>query len=356
MFDRGLINPMLTGAELYEALKSIPEYDDSIRTRDKSTRLVALSDIYNVYVPSKLSEEIYTKLYLALIRSLNKKGTKDIVRQINENYKAIKGLNYHGIMGGADSFSIIGSSGLGKSSAISRAIRIISDTYIDYNNTKICPFVIAQCPFDSSTNGLCLEVLRKVDELLYTHYYANAIRSRATTDVLIGMISQVSISHIGVLIIDEIQHCAVSKNGRSFINGITQIINNSGVSICLVGTPECLSLFQNKLQLARRSMGLYYQTMLYDSFFEEFCRSFFIYQYTQQKTDLTDSIIEWLYEHSGGLVSVVVSLLHDAQEIAILSGYEKIDLKSLGEAYNKRTAMLHGFLQKNTPSLSKTSR
>ena len=50
MFDRSLINPMMTGEELNNALEILPEYDDTIKTKDKSTRLVALSDLYNIYI------------------------------------------------------------------------------------------------------------------------------------------------------------------------------------------------------------------------------------------------------------------------------------------------------------------
>ena len=119
MFDRSLINPMMTGEELNNALRIIPKYYDSIRTKDKSTRLVALSELYNIYIPSRMSEEIYSKLYLSLLRSLNKKDTINAVRQENENYKAVKQMSYQGIIGGSDSFTIIGCSGIGKSSAIS---------------------------------------------------------------------------------------------------------------------------------------------------------------------------------------------------------------------------------------------
>ena len=35
---------------------------------------------------------------------------------------------------------------------------------------------------------------------------------------------------------------------------------------------------------------------------------------------------------------------HDAQEIAILSGSESLDLQSLEEAYRQRLTMLHGYL------------
>ena len=62
------------------------------------------------------------------------------------------------------------------------------------------------------------------------------------------------------------------------------------------------------------------------------------------RTEITDGMIEWLYEHSSGNISVVVSLIHDAQEIAILNGKEVLNLESLNEAYQKRLSMLHGFI------------
>ena len=357
MFDRSLINPMLTGEELNNALRIIPEYDDSIRTNDKSTRLIALSELYNIYIPSRMSEEIYSKLYLALLRSLNKKDTINAVRQANENYKAVHQKSYQGIIGGSDSFTIIGCSGIGKSSAISRAVDLITDkSFVEFNNTKICPVMVVQCPFDSSVKGLAFEILRNIDDVLETKYYSNALRSHATTDVLIGIISQVSLYHIGLLIIDEIQNVASSKNGKTFINALTQLINNSGVSICMVGTPECKVFFEQQLQLARRSMGLEYTPLQYDYYFENFCRTVFRFQYTRYQTELEAVILERLYEYSGGLVSLVVSLLHDAQEIAIITGSESLNLASLNEAFQKRTAMLHGYLERYIIKLPVTTK
>ena len=52
-----------------------------------------------------MSVEIYSKLYLALIRSLQKKGSRLAVRQYAENYKAVKQRDYSGILGGSDSFN-----------------------------------------------------------------------------------------------------------------------------------------------------------------------------------------------------------------------------------------------------------
>lgn len=343
---------MKSGDDLIKALEVLPEYNPEIRNTDTSVRLMALSDLYRVYIPSQMSLEIYSKLYLALLRSMQKKGTKLVVQQQNQNYRAIVQQEYSGIMGGSDSFTIIGTSGIGKSSAISRAINLITKNRVieaDNPYTHVIPCIIVQCPFDSSVKGLLLEVLRKVDEVLDSKYYQNALRARATTDMLIGSVSQVVLNHIGMLVVDEIQNVANSKNGKSLIGALTQLINNSGISICMVGTPESSRFFESAMQLARRSVGLQYTTMSHDNYFQDFCKVMFKYQYVQKTTEITDGIIAWLYEHSAGITSVVVALIHDAQEIAILNGKEILNLDSLNEAYQQRLSLLHGYIQ---PSVS----
>jgi len=338
---------MRSGKELLSALEVLPEYDSGIIEADIPTRLMALSDLYRLYVPSQMSVEIYSKLYLALLRSLQKKGTKMAVQQQYQNLKAIRQQEYNGIIGGSDSFTIIGASGIGKSSAISRAITLITENrVIEVENpyTKIIPCICVQCPFDSSVKGMLLEILRKVDEMIESKYYENALRARTTTDMLIGNVSQVALNHIGLLVVDEIQNVCNSKNGKSLVGMLTQLINNSGISICMVGTPESAVFFEQAVQLARRSLGLRYDVMEYGTDFRKFCEIVFSYQYVKQKMEITDGIVEWLYEHSSGNISVVVSLIHDAQEIAILNGKEVLDLEALQEAYKQRLSMLHGFI------------
>lgn len=352
---------MKSGNELISALSIIPEYDETICQQNQAVRLMALSDLYQIYIPSQMSLEIYSKLYLALLRSMQKKGTQMAIKQRYENYRAIQQQSYSGILGGSDSFTIIGTSGIGKSSAISRAISLITENRIietDKPYTKIIPCLIVQCPFDSSVKGLLLEILRKVDEELGTDHYNHAIKSRAaTTDMLIGSVSSIALNHIGMLVVDEIQNVVNSKNGKSLIGALTQLINNSGVSICMVGTPESTLFFEQAMQLARRSVGLQYTTMKYDEYFQSFCKIIFKYQFLKNQTEITAAITEWLYEHSAGVVSVVVSLIHDAQEIAILTGKEVLNLDTLNEAYQQRLTLLHGYIQpsviQNKPTTKK---
>ena len=340
--------PMLTGNELVSALTVLPEYDEHICLENEAVRLMALSDLYRIYLPSQMSLEIYSKLYLSLLRSLQKKNTTIAVKQRYENNKVIRQQAYSGIIGGSDSFTILGASGIGKSSAIGRAISLITENRIIETKEpycKIIPCLLVQTPFDSSPKALLLEILRKADEELSTNYYQHAIKSRAATvDMLIGVVSSVSLNHIGMLVVDEIQNVMNSKNGKSLIGMLTQLINNSGISICMIGTPESAVFFEQAMQLARRSLGLQYHRMEYDQYFCDFCRTIFGYQYVKKKSFITPMIIDWLYEHSAGVISVAVSLVHDAQEIAILSGIEEINLEVLREAYQKRMSLLHGYI------------
>ena len=175
-------------------------------------------------------------------------------------------------------------------------------------------------------------------------------------DTLIGSVSQVCLNHIGLLVVDEIQNVVNSKNGKNLIGSLIQLINNSGISICMVGTPESEIFFEQAMQLARRSVGLKYSALPYDEHFYEVCDRLFSYQYVRNISTLNDAIVEWLHQHSSGVISIVVSLIHDAQEIAILNGREVLDINSLEEAYQNRLSMLHEYIKPVRKSIGKNTK
>ena len=75
------MNAFLTGKELKEALAILPQYDDRIRNATTGERLLALNNLFNLYYPSPMAAEIYSKLYLAYVRAMQKKHTLAAVRQ-----------------------------------------------------------------------------------------------------------------------------------------------------------------------------------------------------------------------------------------------------------------------------------
>ena len=139
--------PMLSGSELERALTILPEYDPAIVNENDAMRLIALTDIYKVFVPNQMSKEIYSKLYLALLRSLQKKEGKLRVKQGIANHQTIMQQEHCGILGGSDSFTIIGASGIGKSSSISRAVQLLTkEPVIEIDNLWVFPILFPYFP------------------------------------------------------------------------------------------------------------------------------------------------------------------------------------------------------------------
>lgn len=343
-----LLPPLISGDALIRAVSYYPDYDKKIIDAEPYERLERLTDIYRLYYPFPMAIEIYSKLYLATVYSLKKKNTKLAVQQRNMTYRSMTGdKQYKGIIGGMDSLTIIGLSGIGKSSAVQTALSLISGGLIieaDNPYIKIIPCLQVQCPYDASPKGLLLEILRSVDEAIDTKYHERSRKASDTTDVLIGTVSQVCLNHVGLLVIDEIQNVSGRKSGSSLMSMIIQLINSSGISICMVGTPECIPFFESSMQLSRRSSGLKYGILPYDRYFEDFCRKVWQYQYVKEAVPIDTGLMEWLYQHSGGIVANVVSLIHDAQEMAILSGAERLDRYALERAYTGRMAFMHRFV------------
>lgn len=354
----GKMPKMVMGKELEDAMLSLPAYDPEICKADAGARLVALNDVADIYLPSQMSYEIYSKIYLSMLHSLKKKQTRDAVVQGNQNHRRLQGLSYHSVLGGADSFSITGPSGIGKSTALAKSIALsggeqIIETREPY--AKIIPCVNVQCPHDCSVKGLLLAILSQVDIAIGTSYQQMAVKNRASIDSLIGTVSQVALNNILLIIIDECQNVCRNKGGVNLVSAMTQLINASGVSICMVGLPETELFFNREMQLARRSVGLSYQALPCNEYFMKFCEVLFSYQYVSKPSNITLDLMELLYECTGGILALVVSIIMEAQQIAILTGKEKLDKEAILLAYEDRLKNVQDFVKVNTKTRKQAS-
>jgi len=341
-----MLPPLLLGDELITAMTNLPHYDSSVRNRSASERLMLLSDIYKVFLPTSMATEIYQRIYLMTRMSLQRKGTAESVRLMNANYTWSHGGEYHGIATGASSATIIGISGVGKTSCVQSSINLLG-SIIEIENPchKIIPIVMVSCPFDCSYKGLLCQILISIDEILGTTYYQKC--GKMNSQQILGMVCQICHLHVGLLIIDEIQLLSgATKAGSILYRMILQLINTSCINVLLVGTSECLQFFAGNQQIARRSVGLQYGAMEFDGDFRKLAEILYSYQYTKQESKMTENILFWLYEHTGGIPAVLTAVIHDAQEIAILRGRETLGIDTLTEAYSSRMQMLHGYLAK----------
>lgn len=244
------------------------------------------------------------------------------------------------------SATCIGVSGIGKTTCIQAAVNFcgkVIETDMPYR--KLIPVLEVSCPFNCSFRSLCSQILAKLDGYLGTDYYQKSLKRTMNAEQIMQMVCNLANIHIGVLIIDEIQMIIENKSGSQLYRMILQLINSAQINVLLCGTPECIPFFTQNPQMARRTTGLQYGPMPYDDYFREFCRIMFSYQYVQKHSELTDILLEWLYEHSGGgIPGTIMALIHDAQEIAIQNGKEELCIATLAEAYQRRMQMLHPYI------------
>lgn len=346
---------LLTGQRLKEKLESLPEYDHEIIYKGQGERLLALHTLSDIYISNPMAEEIYFKIYTSVSHVLAKKFSVEHVKQGNIN-RFSPGFS---VLGGADSFTIIGPSGIGKSTAIQRAINLATDGVIiesAHPYAKIIPVLSVQCPHDCSVRSLLFDILSRVDAILGTNYAVSARKSRATVDFLIQSVCQIALSSICLIIIDEVQNVLMHRNGINLINCLTQLINSSGVAICFVGLPESEELLQAGFQLARRTVGLSYGALSYREL-QDFCNKLFMYQYVRHPAEVSIDLLDTIYELTGGIRALAVSLFWQAQEVAIISGKEEITPELLREVFHRRMRNISSWLpEKRKRSSSRKSR
>ncbi|MCX4328745.1 MAG: ATP-binding protein [Lachnospiraceae bacterium] len=352
-----MLPKMLFGEELKTELEVLPEYDEAFRELDAGARLLKLPDIYRIFIPNDMAYEIYHKLYSMVSVSMQRKGTAEAVRLLNaaqrghEETESSGGYaihEYKGVATGMTSATCIGVSGIGKTSCLQAASGLCGgtiETKLPYQ--KLVPVLEISCPFNCSFRSLCSQMLAKLDECLGTDYYQKSLKRSINAEQVMQMVCNLANIHIGVLVIDEIQMIIENKSGTQLYRMILQLINSSNICVLMCGTPECVPFFEQNPQMARRMAGLQYGPMMYDVHFKEFCQTVFSYQYTKNKTELTDGILEWMYEHSGAIPATVTALIYSAQEISIQNGSEKLDIAALNAAYDKRMKMLHPYILPN---------
>lgn len=260
--------PMLAGQELIRALASVPLYSTSDRDRSTGERLQLLSALYEFYQPLTMTLDLYCEVYNAMQHCYGQYTPQREAAALQQGYAAMQGKAVAASIGGGNSFSVVGVSGLGKSTALQRVLslfpRIIH--HERYKGQMLCcqqiPYLVVQTPHDGSVKAMILDIYLQLDALLGTSYQHYALAHKLTLDVLVSQLNQiVRVNHVGLLVIDELQNIAYRKNGIRFINFLVQLINGAGVSICMVGTPRVLQVLQQEFRSARRTTGLIYDRL-----------------------------------------------------------------------------------------------
>lgn len=337
-----VLDTALSVEDMLNNLKLSIPFDKTERLLPSYIRRECLSGLYQFFQPWGVHLEMYEKFTRAIKSGyinrnpLAPEFTKDLngisscVRNRDSNFSTFSATNT-----GATGFSVIGYSGIGKTSLINRVLanypQVITHTEykgIKFPHTQIV-WMKLECPFDGSVKGLCTNFFLEFDRITGDNtYYKNAASSRATTDVMIPQMALIAKRHsLGALIIDEIQNISAAKSGgvQKMLNFIMNLINTIGVPVILVGIPEAISVLSSNLMVARRNTGQ--QGSIVMDFLDRdsdnwniFINGLWKYQWTSQYTPLTEEMNDIMNESSCGIVDVAVKLYDKVQQLAIING------------------------------------
>lgn len=238
-----------------------------------------------------------------------------------------KRLNH--IRSTADSLSIIGISGIGKTTAIERLLlmypQVIKHQVYEeqpFNKTQIVWLKI-DCPYDGSLSTLCKSFFKAIDDLLGTRYLEKfGYLNRVISTMLLHMTSLASMYGIGVLVIDEIQHLLHAKNDQEeMLNFFVTLSNTVGIPTVLIGTSKAQQLFKGNFRQARRAASD--GAIIWDRMDEQseewefFLETLWELQCLKTRSSLTEDVKKTFYEECQGITSVAVNLFILAQERAL---------------------------------------
>lgn len=258
---------------------------------------------------------------------------------------------------------ISGRSGMGKSTLVDRVLSSLGNHVTRHSCFQGVPFPETQIlylrrniPPNCTPARLARTFGTYVDKLVEAPMYAEAFRALRTVgggqDVYLAAIDRItSAHHVGAIVLDEIQNLLGSGAQRErVIELLVNLREEGGLPIILVGTPKALKLLEGDFAPARRlAEGGYFElaraTEWEDPIFYGTCRQAWQYQWLKEPKQFSEEICKTLYLYSQGINGVMLTLLQNAQLLALDEDLETVDEALIKRAFEERMKPLHAAIR-----------
>ncbi len=353
---------IFTADDVVDKFTVLPEISDKDRNKPENLRYHIIKRAKNFIQPLPIHITLERKLSSLIRRGYLSRNPVD--KSFLQSLRILNGLDdesikensiqdeLNNIRSTADSLSIIGISGIGKTTAIERLLLMYPQVikHFEYNGTNLTRTQIVwlkiDCPYDGNLSTLCKSFFTAIDDILGTRYLEKfGYSNRITSTMLINMTKLAWRYGIGVLVIDEIQHLLNAKNDmEEMLNFFVTLTNTVGIPTVLIGTSKAQKIFKGNFRQARRAASegsIMWDRMNKDS--EEwnfFMESIWEFQGLKKISKLTDKLIDAFYDECQGITAVAVNLFLLAQERALQDGKEEITIGIIRETAKNDLQMI----------------
>ncbi|KAA0889835.1 TniB family NTP-binding protein [Oryzomonas rubra] len=334
---------------LIQALMREPDFDEGELNLPEESRKAATCRLIDFMFPMDQQVKVFAKLYNNILYGYAKR-----------NPLTPEGQQWqHGARLPSSIYLLTGLSGMGKSALVKGIMRAIGKQVIKHTEYQGVPYADTQIlylmqnvPEICTTKGLCQKLVREVDIVLGQELFGRSLARNMTQNDYVGLLQKsVRNFNVGAIIIDEIQNLLHGRgtNRDELLAMIGNFRDELGVPLILVGTTELFELLQGRMSVARRvSEGGFLELLPPRSHDDvewlQFCKILWIYQWVKDPRELTEEIIEALFDKSQGITGILLTLFINAQQRAI-GGQEYIDAPLLKEVYQYDLWPLHDALE-----------
>ncbi|WP_295754632.1 ATP-binding protein [Undibacterium sp.] len=330
--------PILSEQQAAEAIAHFPVLVDTERQLPKEIRLHCIGRLKALVQPLPIHLELEGAVS-ALLRS----GYVSRNPMLGSTWRHLNSLstdrkNIGNFTSSASTFSLIGLSGIGKTTALEAILHLYPQVLVhhryqgrEFLHTQIV-WLKLECPFDGSLSGLCLAFFKAVDRALGVDKYARRYKNKAGILQMIESMEQLASTYfIGALFIDELQHLNAAKTGGkdNMLNFFVNLINSIGIPVAFIGTNSMVDLFSDILRNARRACGLgtvdFRQPEQNDVAWDMLVDVVWDYQWVQNPAILTPQIRTTLYDLTQGVTDFLAKMMMLGQRYAIQANIETLN-------------------------------
>lgn len=327
--------PILSQYDVVEQLSVYPYYNEDERNLPTKKRIHLTQRLYQYFQPLSLHFDLEERFSRTIRQGYLSRNplSANYASSLKNGNKIVKnpslGFNNFDFKSTAAGFTIIGVSGIGKTTSIDRVLSLYPQVikHTEYKGTPLNLFQISwlkiDCPYDGSVKALCINFFAKVDSLLGTNYSMKFTSGQNTTATMLPRMAQVCTLHgIGTLVIDEVQHLSTRGGSEQLLNFFTTLVNVIGIPVIMIGTMKALGSLQRQFRQARRGSGqgdMVLERMTKDDNWDILIEGLWDYQWTKNPTPLTDELKDIIYEESQGIVDIAVKIYVMAQITAMTS-------------------------------------